>query len=390
MANKRDYYEVLGVSKDASEAEIKKAYRRLAKKYHPDLNKDNKEEAAEKFKEISEAYEVLMDKDKRARYDRFGHAGVSDSFGGQGFSWNNFSHKEDLEDIFGNDFFSSFMEDLFGFSFGGSGFSNQNVYSRGKKRSAQRGEDIRVYLPLTLEEIYEGVEKKINLKRMERCPVCNGKGYEKDGGVETCPTCGGTGQVKRMQQSIFGRSIHITECPHCNGTGVIIKKPCSKCGGTGRIKDERKITVKIPPGVQTGFYTRLRGEGNIGTRSGERGDCLIVYEEKPHDKFRRVGDNLYSKAYVPAPVAAIGGSIEVPSVDGKKIKLKIPLGAKSGDIYRIKGKGMRKFNSSGRGDMYVRISLWVPKHLSKEEKKLYEQLQKIQTESVPDIEADDV
>ncbi len=389
MGEKRDYYEVLGVSKNATKDEIKRAYRKLAKKYHPDLNKDNKEEAAEKFKEISEAYEVLMDDEKRARYDRYGHAGVANDFGGGGFSWQNFSHADDLEDIFGSDFFS-FMEDLFGFSFGNFSRSSYRTSHSSSRGQSQRGEDIRVYLPLTLEEIHKGTTKTINLKRMEKCPSCNGKGYESEGGLKTCPTCGGSGQVRRVSRSIFGQSIHITECPNCGGSGVIISNPCKKCGGTGRVKGEKKITVKVPPGVKTGFYTRLRGEGNIGIRGGERGDCIVVYEEKDHKYFKRIGDDLYTKVYVPAPVAAVGGHIEITSIDGDKVKIKVPAGIRSGSILRVSKKGMKKFNSSSRGNMYVRVIIWVPSKLSKEEKELYKKLIEIQTEQPPSPEPDNV
>ena len=309
MASKRDYYEILGVPRNASPEEIKKAYRRLAKKYHPDLNPDNKEEATEKFKEISEAYEVLMDPEKRALYDRYGHEGLSGAFKQGNFTWEDFTHFSDLEDIFGDLFGGG---SLFDFFFGTRRRGERREYRR--RPQGEPGGNIKVVVPLTLKEIAEGVTKEIKLRKYVVCPHCNGTG----GKTETCPTCGGTGQIRRTQRHIFGEFVSVSTCPTCRGSGEIVKEPCKYCHGEGRIKKEKKIKVKIPPGVSKGNYITLRGEGHAGRRGGPPGDIIVLIDEKKDNTFIRDGFNIILNLPISFKTAVLGGDVEIPTLNEEK------------------------------------------------------------------------
>lgn len=373
---KRDYYEILGISKNATDDEVKKAYRKLAKKYHPDANPDNKEKAAEKFKEISEAYEVLMDKNKRTRYDRFGHAGMEGAFGGGGFTWNNFTHFDDISDIFEGLFGGSFGEgsifDLF------TGRTRAGFRERGRVR-AIRGGDIRVNLKLSLEEIAKGVTKRIKVRRYERCDACGGSGAKKGSGLITCPVCNGSGQVARTSRGLFGVIQTLTTCSRCGGTGKIVKDACKVCGGTGRVKKESIISVRIPPGISEGNYIPLRGEGHAGPNEGPKGDLIVVIEEKKHPKFERHGSDILYRVFIPYTTAVLGGKVEVPTLNGKA-SLRIPSGTESGKVFRLKGQGLPHLNFAGKGDEYVEVKIWTPRRTNSEEKELLKHLEKISTD----------
>lgn len=357
---KRDYYEVLGVDKNADEATIKKSYRKLAMQYHPDKNPDNKD-AEEKFKEASEAYEVLSDKEKRQLYDQYGHAGVESQFGAGGFSWENFTHRSDLNDIFG-DGFSSIFESLFGGGFGG----------RSSGRSSNRGEDLQIELSLSLKEIAEGCEKKIKISTKEACDKCDGSGSA-DGQSESCSQCRGTGQVRQVRQSLFGQMQTVSECPSCRGEGKIIKNRCGKCYGEGRMGKVKEISVKIPAGVEENQYIRLRGQGNVGPRSGSRGDILVLIHEKQDDIFERHGNDILMEYPVSVSQAVLGDEILVPTLGGK-VKMKIPAGTQSGRLFRLKGQGIQGLNTYSKGDEIVRIIVVIPTKLSKEEQEAYTRL----------------
>ena len=366
MAAKRDYYEVLGVEKTASEAEIKKAYRKLAIQYHPDKNPGDKE-AEEKFKEAAEAYSVLSDKDKRARYDQFGHAGMGGA-AGAGFS--------DFADFDLNDIFSS----VFGHGF--SGFGGFGGFGGGGgSRSSQRkfrGSDLRVKVKLNLKDISTGVEKKFKLKKYVVCEHCHGTGAEGDGATETCPTCHGTGSVTRTQQSIFGMMQTQTVCPQCNGEGKIIKNKCKHCSGEGIVYGDEVVEVKIPAGVGEGMQLTVNGKGNAGKRNGVPGDLLVVIEEEAHPDLLRDGDDLIYNLLLSVPTAALGGTVEIPTIDGK-VKVKIESGTQPGKVLRLRGKGLPSVNSygysNGTGDLLVNISVYIPETLSKDEKQALEKMQ---------------
>ncbi len=356
---KRDYYEVLGVEKNADDATIKKAYRKLAMQFHPDKNPDNKE-AEEKFKEASEAYEILSDKDKRQLYDQYGHAGIENQFGSGGFSWENFTHRGDLNDIFG-DGFGSIFESLFGF--GGGGRSQRN---------SNRGEDLQIELSLSLKEIAGGAEKTIKIGTKEACDKCNGSGSA-DGNTETCHQCHGNGQVRQVRQSLFGQMQTVSECPSCRGEGKIIKNKCSKCYGEGRMGKVKEISVKIPAGVEEGQYIRLRGQGNIGARGGSRGDILVLIHERQDDIFERDGNNIILEYPISVSQAVLGDEIIVPTLGGS-VKMKVPAGTQSGRLFRLKGQGIQGLNSYSKGDQIVRAIVVTPTKLSKEETELYTRL----------------
>ena len=357
---KRDYYEVLGVEKNADEATIKKAYRKLAMQFHPDKNPDNKA-AEEKFKEASEAYEVLSDKDKRQLYDQYGHAGLESQFGSGGFSWENFSHRGDLNDIFG-DSFGSIFETLFGGGFGGGR----------SQRSSNRGQDLQIELSLSLKEIANGVEKTIKIGTKEACDKCGGSGSA-DGNTESCSQCRGTGQVRQVRQSLVGQMQTVAECPSCRGEGKIIKTKCPKCYGEGRMGKVKEISVKVPSGVEEGQYIRLRGQGNVGPRSGSRGDILVLIHEKQDDTFERDGNNIILEYPVSVSQAVLGDEIIVPTLGGS-VKMKIPAGTQSGRLFRLKGQGIQGLNSYSKGDQIVRAIVVTPTKLSKEETELYTKL----------------
>jgi len=361
----KDYYNTLGVDKNATDDEIKKAYRKLALKYHPDRNKENKQ-AEEKFKEAAEAYEVLSDSKKRAQYDRFGEDGLKGAFSGRGggFSWEDFSHQGDFEDIFGNIFGSSIFGDFFG------GRSSR----RERRSTGQRGNDLRINLKLTLEEIAKGVEKTIKIRKQKPCTACSGTGAKSGTGKTTCHNCGGTGEVHTQSRSFFGTFINVQACPACGGEGKIISDPCTSCNGTGRTRETETITVNVPAGVSTGNYIPLKGQGDIGPRGGPAGDIIVFIEEAEHELFERQEDDVVYELPISFTQAALGDSVEVPTLNGRA-RLKIPAGTQSGKIFRMRGKGIQHLNSGGAGDQLVRVWIWTPKTVSRSERKLLEELQ---------------
>jgi len=359
--SKRDYYEILGVQKNASEEEIRKAYRKVAMQYHPDKNPNNKE-AEEKFKEASEAYEVLRDTDKRTKYDRYGHAGLK---GGQDFhGFNNvndiFSH---FSDIFGG---SSIFDEFFGTSSRGQG--------RGRRRSqGTPGSDLRVVLKLTLEEIAFGVTKKLKIKKMIKCTDCNGTGSDGGSSTKTCPACNGTGEVRTVSRSVFGQFVNIQPCSNCNGEGSVVDKPCRKCSGDGRMQDEVTIKIEVPAGVSDGSYMTLRGEGNAGLRGGHSGDIVVVFQELPHDYFIREGDDIIYNLFVSFPDIVLGTEVEVATLNGKA-RLKIDPGTQAGKMLRMREKGIQHLNHHGAGDQLVRVNIFVPKKISNKEREVLKEL----------------
>lgn len=366
---KKDYYKTLGVSKDASQDEIKKAFRKLARKYHPDVNRDD-ENATEKFKEINEAYEVLKDPDKRARYDQFGHAGVGQgNFGAGDFS--GFGGFKDFGDFGGGDFF----DDIFDSFFGG-GFSNSK-----RRQGPVRGADLRYDLELTLEEAAFGVEKQINVTRLEKCPKCNGTGAKPGTSPKTCPTCNGSGEIKNIKNTAFGRFVNVTTCNQCNGKGTIIEEPCTKCHGNGKVRASKRLKVKIPQGVDTGSRLRMSGEGEPGLRGGPPGDLYVVIHVKPHKLFKRAGNDIIFDAPISFVQASLGDEIKVPTLDGKA-KLKIPQGTQPDTRFRIKSKGIPKLNGHGRGDLYVRAKVLIPKKLNDKQKDLLKKFAEISGEDL--------
>ena len=359
---KRDYYEVLGVERTASEDEVKKAYRKLALKFHPDRNPNDKT-AEESFKELAEAYEVLSDPEKRRRYDQFGHQGVQDQFGQGGFQWRDFSHASEFDDIFSS-FFGDAFEDLFGGRRGRGGRGRYDV---------TQGADIRISLRLTLEEIASGAEKKIRLKRVQiPCTTCNGTGAKPGTSASTCQQCKGTGQVRRMTGGFFNL-VTVTTCDRCSGTGEVISDPCETCGGSGMVADDRTVSVRVPAGVANGTTIRLRGQGHAGRRGGPPGDLLIDVLEQEHDMFTRRDDDIVYDLPISFSQAALGADIEVPTLDGK-VRLKVPGGTQSGKVLRLRGKGIQHLNAYGTGDMLVRIHVWTPMNLNSDERKLFERL----------------
>ncbi len=354
MAN-RDYYEILGVSKTASLDEIKSAYRKLAMKYHPDRNRNNPE-AEEKFKEATEAYEILSDPEKRKIYDTYGKEGLNGAgFGSEGFGYKAYT---DFSDIFGD--FSDIIEEIFG----GRGFR----FSRGEY--ARRGSDLQYNLEITLEEAAMGKEFTIEIPRKEICEDCDGTGARKGTRPQICPLCQGSGRV-RTSQGFFSVT---STCPQCKGTGKIVKEPCFTCKGEGVVKKNRKISVKIPPGVESGSKIRLKGEGEAAPNGGPNGDLFIVTFIKKHPIFERQGDDLIIKVNLPIPLAIMGGEIEVPLIDGKKAKLKIPSGTQNNQILRIRGKGMPILGTSNRGDQLVIVNVVIPQKLTNKAKELIKQL----------------
>jgi len=355
---KRDYYEILGVPRNATQEEIKKAYRQMALKYHPDRNPGNKE-AEEKFKEAAEAYEVLSDPEKRKKYDQFGHAGIGEThFGGSGFTVEDiFSH---FGDIFGD------LGDLFGGGFG-------SYRSSTRSSSAAKGTNLRVKVKLTLEEIAKGTEKKIKVKKKVPCHVCGGTGAKVGSSPTTCPTCKGTGRVVQVTNTFLGQMQTVSTCPHCHGEGKIITSKCPACGGTGLEDGEEIITIKIPAGVQEGMQMTMAGKGNAAPRGGIPGSLIVTFEEEPHPLFKRDGINLLYEHFVSFPEAVLGGTIEIPTLDGKA-RIKIPAGTFPGKMFRLKGKGLPDVNGYGKGDLIVTINVWVPQKLTKEEKELIEKM----------------
>ena len=363
---KRDYYEVLGVEKNASADEIKKAYRKKAIQYLPDRNPGDKE-AEEKFKEAAEAYDVLSNPDKRARYDQFGHAGMSGA-AGNGGPFGGFGGGMSMDDIF------SMFGDIFGGHGGFGGFSGFGG-GGGAQQRRYRGSDLRVKVKLTLKEISTGVEKKFKLKKYVPCPHCHGTGAEGNSGVETCPTCKGTGSVIRNQQTILGTMQTRTTCPTCGGEGHIIKDKCKECGGEGIVYGEEIVTVKIPKGVAEGMQLSMSGKGNAGKHNGVPGDLLILVEEEPDKELIRDENDLIYNLLLSFPTAALGGTVEIPTIDGK-VKVKIEPGTQPGKVLRLRNKGLPSVNGYGTGDLLVNVSVYVPETLSKDEKKALEEMEK--------------
>lgn len=358
---KRDYYEVLGVSKSASADEIKKAYRKLALKYHPDKNPGNKE-AEEKFKEAAEAYDVLSNSDKKSRYDQFGHAGMSGASGG-GFSGGGFS----MEDIFSQfgDIFGGHFSGAFGGGFGGFGGS--------RGRRVNRGSDIRIRVKLDLKDVVKGAEKKVKINKLVTCKECNGRGAKSEADIKTCETCHGSGQITRVTQTILGHMQTSSVCPTCGGEGKIITKPCTACHGDGLVKQAEEISFKIPAGVAEGMQLNVQGKGNAAKRGGVNGDLLVVIEEEPNSELQRDGNDLIYTLFVSIPDAVLGADAEIPSVEGK-LKIKIEPGTQSGKILRLRGKGIPDVNGYGNGDLLVYIQVWTPKKLDRQERELVEKL----------------
>lgn len=360
MADKRDYYEVLGVAKTATDAELKSAYRKLAKKYHPDFNKDNKE-AEEKFKEVNEAYEVLSNAEKRQKYDQFGHAGVDPNFGAGGGGFGGFGGFEDFD-----------IGDIFGSFFGGGG----GGFGGGSRRNAPtRGESLRVNLILSFEEAAFGCKKEINVTRTERCSSCGGSGAEKGTSAETCQTCHGSGTVRTTRRTPLGMVSSSGVCPTCGGSGKIIKTPCKKCGGTGKERAAKTFSINIPAGIDDGQTVPLRGEGNAGTNGGPNGDILVTVSVRPHHILTRDGTSIMCDVPITFTQAVLGAEIEVPTLDGK-VKYTVPEGTQTGTVFRLRGKGVPVLNTTRRGDQFVRVNIEVPKNLSKKQKDLLHEFAK--------------
>ncbi len=357
---KRDFYEILGVDRNASKDDLKKAYRKMAMKYHPDRNPDDKQ-AEEKFKEAAEAYEVLSNDDKKARYDQFGHDGLRNGgYSSQGFG--------DINDIF------SHFSDIFG---GGSIFDD--FFGGGQQRRGRRrgtgtpGSDLKVSLKLTLEEIAAGVNKKIKIKKHIKCDACGGSGAEGGTSTKTCPACQGTGEVKTVSRSVFGQFVNITTCSNCQGEGTVIDNPCKKCMGDGRILDTSTISIDVPAGVHEGSYMTIGGSGNIGKRGGHPGDIIVVFQEIPHEYFTRDGDNIIYDLMISYPEAVLGAEVEVPTLAGKA-RLKIDAGTQAGKLLKMRDKGIKHLNHGGSGDQIVRINIHVPKKTNSKEKELLKEL----------------
>lgn len=364
---KRDYYEILGVAKTASDEEIKKAYRKLAMQYHPDRNPDDKT-AEDKFKEASEAYEVLRDSDKRAKYDRFGHAGMK---GGQDFHGFN-----DVNDIF------SHFSDIFGGSFGGSsifddffggGQGNRSQRSR-RRTTGTPGNDLKVTLKLTLEEIASGTTKKLKIKKHKKCSTCNGSGAKDSSAYNTCSVCNGSGEVRQVSRSLFGQFVNIAPCNNCKGSGKVISDRCKTCKGEGRVNDESTIKISVPAGVSDNSYMTLRGEGNAGANGGPAGDIIVVFQEIKHQYFMRDGDNIIYDLMLSISEAILGTEVEVPTLNGRA-KLKIEPGTQPGKFLKMRDKGIQHLNSHGAGDQLVRINLKIPKYVNAKERELLKELQ---------------
>ncbi|MGN6569592.1 MAG: molecular chaperone DnaJ [Flavipsychrobacter sp.] len=355
---KRDYYEVLGVARGASADEIKKAYRKIALQYHPDRNPGNKD-AEEHFKEAAEAYDILSNADKRAQYDRFGHAGMG---GGGGYGSGPGGMR--MEDIFQN-FGDVFGDDMFGSFFGGG--------RQGGSRRGSRGANLRVKLKMNFSEIANGANKKIKVKKHVACQTCGGSGAKDKSSVQTCGTCGGSGQVRRVTNTFLGQMQTVTTCPTCNGEGVSITAKCGSCKGEGRVYGEETLSLDIPPGVQDGMQLSMSGKGNAGERGGAPGDLLILVEEEKHPHLKRQDLDVIYYLHVSFPDAVLGTQVEVPTIDGKA-KIKLPPGTQSGKVFRLKGKGFPAFQSYEKGDELVEVNVWSPQNLSSEEKDMLEKL----------------
>lgn len=357
--SKRDYYEVLGVSKTATSEEIKSSYRKLALKYHPDRNPDDKE-AEDKFKEASEAYEVLGDATKRQRYDQFGHEGLR---GGADYS--NFTNINDIFSHFGDIFGGSIFDSFFG--------GGETRRRTGRRSYGERGSDIQIRMPLTIEEIAFGIEKTIKIKRLDECAACNGSGAKKGTGKVTCHTCSGSGEVRQVSRSMFGQFVNIQPCHTCNGSGEIIKEKCPECNGDGRTPIEDTVKINIPSGVEENNYIPVRGKGNSGKNGGQTGDLLVIIQEKEHEVYKRLGDNVLYTLNVSFTNLALGAEFEVPTLDGPE-KIKISAGAQPNDTIKLVNKGIQHINTNKRGEFIVLLNLIIPKKLSSKEKSLITEL----------------
>ena len=385
MAQKRDYYEVLGVAKTASADEIKSAYRKLALKWHPDRwvngSDAEKKTAEENFKEAAEAYSVLSDPDKKARYDQFGFAGMDGMGGGGGFT--NMDINDILRSVFGEG----------GFSFGGGfgdffrGFGGGGGASQGPR--ATRGRDIRTRVRLTLEEIAKGCTKQVTIERNRPCTECGGKGAKNASDIKTCPTCHGSGQVRQTVNSLFGRMEQVSVCPQCGGEGHIVSNPCRRCGGTGLERVRETVTVNIPAGVEDGMILNERGQGHAGQNGGGNGDLQIVIQEEPHAHFLRDGNNLFYSTIISVMDAMLGCEITVPCLDGN-YKVKVDAGTQSGTVVKLRGKGLPAVQGygSGTGDLFVKILVWIPRKLGRSEKDMFESIRR-NTSFTPDLSRDD-
>lgn len=363
MSNKRDYYEILGVSKNASQDEIKKAYRKVAMQFHPDRNPGDKA-AEEKFKEAAEAYEILNDADKKAQYDRFGHNAFNQGRGGGG----SYGGGMNMDDIF------SQFGDIFGDDSFGSFFGNRGGRSGGQ-RGGNRGSNLRVKLKLNFEEMAKGASKTIKIKKYIKCTTCSGSGAKDKNSVQTCGSCNGSGQVRRVQNTFLGQMQTVTTCPTCNGDGTTITSKCTSCKGEGRVYGEETVNIDIPAGVQGGMQLSVGGKGNIGERGGGFGDLIVQIEEEPHPHLQRDGLNVAFDLHISFPDAVFGTQIEVPTIDGRA-KIKIPAGTQSGKIFRLKGKGFPQVNSYEKGDQLIHVNVWTPQQVSSEEKSMLEKMSK--------------
>jgi molecular chaperone DnaJ len=354
-----DYYATLNVEKTASEDELKKAYRRLAMQYHPDKNGGSKE-AEEKFKDITEAYDVLRDPQKRAAYDRYGEAGLRGGGGGGGYQHVDLSEALNI-----------FMRDF--------GFGSADMFGgRGGSGGARQGGDIKVGVPLTLDEVMTGADKALTVKVLDTCGTCTGSGAEAGSTPQRCATCGGTGEVRRAQRSFFGQFVSVAACPSCNGEGAVVASPCRGCKGDGRVRVDRTINVRIPGGVATGQYMTLRGVGNVGSRGGGKGDVLVVFEVEDNPRFERDEEDLYTEVLVTYPQLVLGTELLVPGLTGMEFRVKVPSGTQSGHLFHLRGKGLPRVNASGTGDMHVRVQVWTPDSVSDEERKLLTKLAELQ------------
>lgn len=374
-----DYYDLLGVSRDASEDEIKRAYRKQAMEYHPDRN-EGSEKAEERFKQVTEAYEVLKDPETRARYDRFGKEGVRGSDGG-GFGGGGFDFADAIE---------IFMQDFGAGGFGGfeEVFGQRRRSRRGRRSAPEGGERLRVRLPLTLEEVAEGATKTIRLKLLDPCEECGGTGAAGSQGPTTCPSCDGSGQERNVQRSVFGQFVSVQPCRQCSGQGEVISDPCGACHGEGRLRTERKVEVEVPPGVTSENFITLRGKGNVGPRGGPRGDVVILLEVEEDDRFLRKDTDLIYELPVTFSQAALGAEVEVPTVRGTA-RVEIPAGTQSGQFVRLRGEGLPGLNGGRRGDQLIRVQVWTPERLSDEEEELIRRLREVEADAPESIDRKD-
>lgn len=370
MADKRDYYEVLGVDKNADKKTIKKAYRKLAMKYHPDVN--HEEGAEEKFKELSEAYGVLSDDEKRKRYDQFGHAGMD------GFSQEDIFNNINFEDIFNGFGFGGGSQGGFGSIFDLFGFGGESSGPSG------RGQDISQIVELTLEKVASGVSKDLDVRHKKKCPKCNGTRAEPGSSVKTCPQCNGAGQVKQVQNTPLGQFATVSKCPQCNGEGQHVEKPCTECHGSGLKTTTNKISINIPAGVETGTKLRVSGEGDDGIRGAPSGDLYVTIKVLKHDLFRREGQDLFYDLPISYVQACLGDSVDVPTIDGEA-SLNIPAGTQSGSTFKLRGEGIKSLNWSGKGNLYVKVQVVVPKKLSAKQKEVLKEFADVSGEEISHV-----